>query len=105
MKRIVLFFITIVLLMNLPFLDFISSENYVYRNIDGSFNYSEEGGKGNSFKSCLISYGAFLCEHPEKDTGDNKLYRTFTIKPWRFWEWREYIFHSDRFTLPYLPPK
>jgi hypothetical protein len=28
-----------------------------------------------------------------------------TIKPWRFWEWREYIFHSDRFSLPYKAPK
>lgn len=67
--------------------------------------YSEESGKGKSFMGCMKMYGHFLCQYPEKDTGDNKLYRTFTIKPWKFWLWRQYLFHSDRFSLPYLEPK
>jgi hypothetical protein len=51
-----------------------------------------------------MSYGYFLCQHPEKDQGDNRLYRTFTIKPWYFWEWYQMIFHSERFALPYKKP-
>lgn len=92
----------VLIISNLPILNFFVGENYAYSNYDGSFTYSEEGGKGQSFKSALITYGAFLCRHPDKDQGDNRLYRTFTIKPWRFWEWREMIFHSERFSLPYL---
>lgn len=103
MKKIILVsFLGIVILSNLPFISFFLNENYTYSNIDHSFRYSEENGKGQSFKSALITYGVFLCQHPDKDQGDNRLYRTFTIKPWRFWEWGQMIFHSDRFTLPYL---
>jgi len=102
MKKKILIVLILIIVVNLPFFNFFTSENYTYKNVDGSFSCSEEGDKGNSFKSCLISYGYFLCQHPEKDQGDNKLYRTFTIQPWKFWLWRQYIFHSDRFSLPYL---
>jgi len=89
-----------ILVINLPAFNFLINENYTYSNNDGSFRYSEEAGKGNSFQSCLINYGSFLCKNPEKDRGDNRLYRTFTIKPWRFWEWSEMLF-SERYRLPY----
>lgn len=105
MKKTIIIILIIIVISNLPFLNFFLQENYTYSNVDGSFTYNEEGGKGQTFKSCLMGYGYFLCQHPEKNQGDNKLYRTFTLKPWRFWEWREYAFHSDRFQLPYLPPK
>jgi hypothetical protein len=95
----------IVIVSNLPLFSFFFQENYTYRNFDNSFTYSEEGGKGMSFKTCLMRYGYFLCQHPEKDLGDNRLYRTFTIKPWRFWQWGDMIFHSDRFRLPYKAPE
>ncbi|MDB4921832.1 hypothetical protein [Mucilaginibacter sp.] len=94
-----------ILFSNVPFISFLFEENYAYSNADSSFIYNEEAGKGKSFSGCQRLYGYFLCQHPEKDHGDNKLYRTFTIKPWRFWEWREMIFHSERFGLPYLQPK
>jgi len=102
MKKALIVIGVIILVSNLPFFKFFLSEDFSYGNKDGSFYYNEESGKGQSYRSCLISYGYFLCQHPEKDQGDNKLYRTFTIKPRRFWEWGEMIFHSDRYTLPYL---
>ncbi|MFB9844051.1 hypothetical protein [Mucilaginibacter ginsenosidivorans] len=107
MKRKLLIIVTVIILLsNLPFWDFFLLENYTYSNIDGTFLYSEEANKGKSFSMCERKYGVFLCQHPDKDRGDNRLYRTFTIKPWRFWQWRQFIFHSERFTLPYLePPK
>ena len=101
MKKYIIIVVAIILISNLPFLNFFIQENYTYSNADHTFTYSEEGGKGLSFKSCMISYGYFLCQRPEKDQGDNRLYRTFTIRPWRFWEWGQLIFHSDRFMLPY----
>ena len=104
-KRIILIILAIIVVSNLPFFSFFLQENYTYSNADGSFAYSEEGGKGKSYWGCQRMYGHFLCQHPEKDQGDNQLYRTFTIKPWRFWEWLEMIFHHDRFKLPYLTSK
>jgi len=103
-KKILLIFFLAVITANLPFFDFFFLENYTYSNFDGSFQYSEEGSFNRSFASCQFNYGVFLCRHPEKDQEDNRLYRTFTIKPWRFWEWRQFIFHSERFSLPYREP-
>jgi|SRR5579863_1708731 len=101
-RKIIYIILIIMAVSNLPFFDFFLQENYTYSNVDGSFSYSEEGGNGKSYWGCQRKYGYFLCQHPEKDQGDNQLYRTFTVKPWQFWEWREFIFHSDRFRLPYL---
>ncbi|WP_419699068.1 hypothetical protein [Mucilaginibacter sp. NFX135] len=105
MKKIILIITVIIIGSNLPFFSFFLEENYTYSNKDGSFTYSEESGKGKSYWGCQRLYGYFLCQHPEKNTGDIRLYRTFTIKPWRFWEWRQMIFHSERFLLPYQTPK
>lgn len=102
--KIIIIAFSVIVLLNLPFWDFFLQENYTYRNLDGTFRYSEESGQGNSFNNCLLTYGAFLCQHPDKNKRDVTLYRTFTIKPWRFWEWRQMIFHSDRFLLPYKAP-
>ena len=104
-KQIILIISVIIVVINLPFFSFFLQEDYTYCNADGSFTYSEEGGKGKSYWGCQRMYGYFLCQHPEKDQGDNKLYRTFTIKPWRFWEWYEMVFHHDRFKLPYIGNK
>jgi len=104
-KHILSIIIALILISNLPFVNYFLKEDYTYSNADGSFQYNEEGGNGKSFWGCQRKYGYFLCQHPEKDTGDNQLYRTFTIKPWRFWQWGDMIFHSERFALPYLQKK
>ena len=93
-----------IVLINLPIFDFYTKEAFSYTNSDGSFNYTEESGAGDSYTLGQRKYGHFLCQHPDKDQGDNRLYRTFTIKPWYFWEWRQFIFHSERFGLPYKDP-
>jgi hypothetical protein len=103
-KKIIYILLAIIIIINLPLWDFFTQEDFTYCNSDHSFTYSEEGGKGMSFSTCLRRYGYFLCQHPQKDLADNNLYRTFTIKPWYFWEWREMIFHSERFMLPYKSP-
>jgi len=101
-KKIIYIIVIAICISNLPIFNFFAQEDFTYSNADRSFTYSEEGGKGKSFWGCQRKYGYFLCQHPDKDQGDNNLYRTFTIKPWRFWEWYQMIFHHDRFSLPYL---
>ncbi|MFC0514600.1 hypothetical protein ACFFGT_10325 [Mucilaginibacter angelicae] len=103
MKKVILIASVIIALSNLPIFNFFLQEDFRYQNFDGSFLYKEEPGKGKSFIGCIRSYGHFLCEHPERDRGDNRLYRTFTIKPWRFWQWSEMLF-SERYRLPYKQP-
>ena len=104
MKKIIIIVICLIAFSNLPIFKFFLLEHFTYANYDNSFQYNEEGGKGRSFSDCLMNYGYFLCKNPEKDLGDKRLYRTFTIKPWRFWQWGEYLFHSERFFLPYKAP-
>ncbi|WDF81185.1 hypothetical protein PQ469_14330 [Mucilaginibacter sp. KACC 22773] len=104
MKKYILIIVILIVISNLPLFSFFLQESYTYSNEDNTFTYSEEPGKGNSFWGCQRQFGRFLCQHPEKEQGSNLIYRTFTIKPWRFWEWREMIFHSERFGLPYKSP-
>lgn len=105
MKKFILISIAIIIVIsNLPIFHFIAQEQYSYSNYNGTFVFVEESGKGGNFKTCLMRYGYFLCQHPEKDQGDNRLFRTFTLKPWRFWEWHQWIFRNERFYLPYLEP-
>ncbi len=100
-KNIIITIIAIILIFNYTPINYILKENYTYSNFDGSFTFSEEGGKGFNYTSVIRAYTYFLCQHPEKDQGDNRLYRTFAFKPWCFWEWGQMIFHSDRFLLSY----
>ncbi len=101
MKKTIITIVVIIIISNLPFFSYFTTENYTYQNIDNSFTYDENSGKGLDYISVVKSYTIFLCQNPVKDQGDNRLFRTFTIKPWRFWEWREMLFHSERFALPY----
>lgn len=89
------------LLFNYTPLNYILKEDYTYSNIDGSYTDSEEGGKGFDYETIVRRYATFMCKHPDKDLGDNRLFRTFTVKPWYIWEWHDMIFHSERFWLPY----
>ena len=104
MKKTLIIIMAIVVISNLPFFSFFIRENYSYSNVDGTFKFTEDAGKGATFKTVIMRYGIFLCQHPEKDQGDNRLFRTFTLKPWRFWEWGQWIFRNERFFLPYLEP-
>ena len=96
--------VVIILLANYSPLNYFLRQNYTYSNIDGSFTFSEEYGKGFDHLSVFRRYAVFLARNPDKDFGDNRLFRTFTLQPWAFWQWHEMIFHSDRFRLPYKEP-
>jgi hypothetical protein len=97
-------FVLIIFISNFSPVNYFLIDDYTYSNIDGSFKFSEEGGKGLNYTNVVRNYAIFLCQHPEKDQGDNRLFRTFTLKPWRFWEWSQWIFRNERFLLPYLEP-
>lgn len=99
MKKLLIGLAVIVVLTNLPPLNYFLITRYTYSNADGSFTYNEEGGKGKSFKGCKRMYGYFLQDHP--NVSNKQLYRTFKLQPWKFWEWYQYIFRNERFTLPY----
>ncbi len=89
--------VSIVAISNLPPINYFWQESYSYQNIDGSFNYTEQPGKGLDYEVGKIRFERFQKQNPNKD---HTLYRTFTLKPWRFWEWWQMIRHFERFTLP-----
>jgi hypothetical protein len=79
---------------------FLLKENYTYSNYNGTFRYREVVWKGDKLEICLRRYDHFLRDN--KNVEDKTLYRTFTLKPWRFWEWHELYLTPDRFSLPYI---
>ncbi|TCC88640.1 hypothetical protein EZ428_18560 [Pedobacter frigiditerrae] len=91
----------LVVISNTPPVQFFVLDRYTYRNLDDSFRFEEEPGSL-YFKTCLSQFETFKREHPHNP--NKTLYRSFTIKPWQFWEWWQYIAHPKRFTLPYLEP-
>jgi hypothetical protein len=90
--------ISIIVITNLPPVNYFFQQNYSYQNKDGSFTYTEQQGKGLDYEVGKIRFNRFKKQNPDKD---HVLYRSFTIQPWRFWEWWQIIAHFERFTLPY----
>ena len=93
-------FITLVLVTNLTIIGYFLKRNYTYSNYNGTFRHYEDGLKGKSYEGRDKRFQTFLRDNPQ--VGDTQLYRTFTLDPWRFWEWHEWYYHFDRFTLPYI---
>ncbi|MDN3588061.1 hypothetical protein QWY86_15365 [Pedobacter aquatilis] len=91
--------LALIIISNLPPISFFFQEDYAYQNKDGSFKYQEHAGKGLDFEVCKIRFNRFKVENPNNP--NKTLYRTFNLKPWRFWEWREMITNPERFKLPY----
>lgn len=69
-------------------------------NASRAFRFTEEAGA--DLLDCERAYGYFLCGHPELDKGDSRLFRTFTVEPWKFWQWRQLLLHGERYGLPYI---
>ncbi len=88
----------IIILSNTPPAQFFLSQEYHYTNGDNSFQYTESPGKALDFKVAQKRWERFKLQNPNKD---QTLYRTFTIRPWEFWEWWQYTAHPNRFSLPY----
>lgn len=91
--------VSIIFISNLPPINYFLQENYNYQNKDGSFRYTEEPGKGLSYDVGRIRFERFKRLNPNKD---QILYRSFKLKPWRFWEWYKMLANYQRFTLPHL---
>ncbi|WP_443939194.1 PDDEXK nuclease domain-containing protein [Pedobacter sp. MW01-1-1] len=70
-----------------------------YQNKDASFEFTEEGGPTQTFETTKRRFEHFKTKNPANP--NTTLYRTFTIKPWRFWEWWQMIAHSEPFRLPF----
>ncbi|MBL4675679.1 MAG: hypothetical protein JKY70_05670 [Mucilaginibacter sp.] len=104
MKKIIILLLCLIILSNITPLAFLMADNYTYRNYNNKFTFTEESG-GHDFKMAKTLYRWYLDKNPQDEKADNKLYRTFKIKPWQFWTWREMIFNHERFSLPYLPLK
>jgi hypothetical protein len=94
----------ILVIFNYSPISYLLKENYNYTNYDHTFFLGEEGGKGYDFEAIKLRYKRFLEHNPDKAKTNAQLYRTFTIKPWRIWQWSDYIFQHDRFSLPYKHP-
>lgn len=103
-KWLVILIIAVILIANFTPVSYLLHENYTYSNHDGSFIDSEEAGGKPAFLTVTYNYRDFLKKHPDQKAKDSTLYRTFTIKPWRFWQWSDYLFCPQRFKLPYKQP-
>jgi len=94
------FFSFMVWMNNFTIVGYFMKRNYMYSNYNGTFRYAEDRLKGKPYAGRVNSYNSFLKKYPEVQ--DKQLYRTFWLNPWFFWEWREWVEHFDRFTLPYI---
>lgn len=102
-KIILILIVSVIIISNLPPVTYFLQEKYYYQNRDGSFHFSEQGGPTQGFEIVISRFETFKNNHPENP--NKVLYRTFKVKPWRFWEWREMIGKKERFDLPYFPKK
>ena len=96
-------FAAIVWVSNYTMLGYFLKRHYTYSNYNGTFSYDEMRLKGFTYETRDEGYQYFLEKNP--NIKNKQLYRTFTLDPWRFWEWREWIEHFDRFALPYISKK
>jgi hypothetical protein len=69
-------------------------ESYRFVTKDKKFAYS--GGL-----TFLYVDSAFMCYQRKYFTADKKLYRTRSMKVWRFWHWGEYLF-KEEWKVPYM---
>lgn len=96
-------FVFAVWLTNFTAVGYFLKRNYTYSNYNGTFRHSEYRLKGIGYNNRDEGYRIFLGKHP--GIKNKQLYRTFTLDPWRFWEWHEWYYHDDRFKLPYISEK
>lgn len=103
MKKIIITSVLIILLINIPPLSWFTKifyEDYTYSSYNGMFFYQEYQMKGSNFNGCKSQFEDYKKNNAH--IKDKQLYRTFTLKPWRFWEWHEWVVHYKRFMLPYI---
>ena len=96
-KTILIIILGMIIISNLPPVYYFIGENYSYQNADKSFTFTEQPGTIQNFKMAELRFESFKLQN---SNNINKiLFRTFTIKPWKFWEWYQMIFNNERFML------
>lgn len=96
-------FSAILWVSNYTILSYFLKRNYTYSNYNATFLYEELRLQGRPYEGRDRRYQSFLEQHP--NVKDKQLYRTFSLDPWRFWEWHEWVNHFERFKLPYISEK
>ncbi|MBD1433247.1 hypothetical protein H8B06_10445 [Sphingobacterium sp. DN00404] len=94
------FFSLMVWVTNFTIVGYFLKRNYTYSNYNGTFRFDEVRLKAFGYDTRDSSYAYFLRNNA--GMRDEELYRTFRLDPWRFWEWRDWVEHFDRFTLSYI---
>ena len=90
----------IIIISNTPPIQYFLLEQYSYQNGDATFTYQEIPGQALDFEICQIRWARFVENNPN---ANHTLYRNFSIRPWQFWAWWQFIAHGERYRLPYLP--
>ncbi len=105
-KAIALWVAIIVLLSNLPPINFfIGNNQFHYRTWDYDFDKTEiRVLKPTHYNDVLRMYYGHKCGKELRSYPNGKLYRTFKIHWWQFWNWGSYLYHP-RYDLKYLYDK
>lgn len=74
---------------------------YDFTTKDGAYSFELYEAKGRDLDMMERSWNRYKDKYKPIDT---TLYRTFKIKPFAFWHWRQYLF-SRKYSYPYLDPK
>jgi hypothetical protein len=74
---------------------------YYFTTKNGEFYFDMFEAKGRDFAMMNRWWDDYRAERNPTDT---TIYRTFSINPFAFWEWRQYLF-SDKYRYPYINPK
>lgn len=87
----------LVVASNIPPLSILmESDDCKYSNSSGSFTFAETNFGGYDYDLCVNRF----TEYKRQFKSDTVLYRLTSIKPLRFWNFREYLF-DQKYHLPY----
>jgi len=75
---------------------FYGSSDFVYSSGQGGF--TTKGVYMSNYQDVLVQFNKYRLINPS----DSILYRNFSINPFKFWFWREYL-TEDMYDLPYKP--
>lgn len=99
MKKIVLFIVLLVIIINLPPAKWLfGQDDLFYSNANGTFTFDEVNYTGRNYKLCLENFQAFKSIN-KKDT---LLFRITPKNVLKFWRWGDYL-TKEKYKLPYKP--
>ncbi len=97
MKKILIFVVIFVIIINLPPLKSIfGQEDVLYSNANGTFTFDEVNDNGRNYNLCIDNFEAFK----EANKKDTLLYRITPKIIFKFWRWGEYL-SNEKYTLPF----